>query len=140
MSGRILAVLLALGLLLAAGPLAGTAPTGSPKKSSKLEKERVKVCKDICEAYLDLIKVARAAPGEALVEWSRRWVKAEKAVRQKPDDLIAVYKTHWERTKSAEKNAKGLHDAGKIPTMEYNALKYYRIEAEIWLNEAKGKK
>jgi hypothetical protein len=133
-------VLLTFGLFVGTCSCAWAAEKNARKRPSRLEKELATVCKETCDAILEEIKMGRRNFDEEFCEWSARWAKAEKAVRQKPDDLVAVYKVHWERMKDAEKEVKALHKVGKIGTIGYNRIRYYRIQAEIWFTEAKSKK
>jgi hypothetical protein len=140
MSARIIRVLLVLVLLLGTVHLIGAAPQATKKKPTELEKELVKVCQEICEGYLKDIDRGRRAPDLSFCQWSRRWVKAEKAISEKPADLVAAYKAHWERMKIAEKHARTKYQSGRLTDTQFNMFRYYRIQAEIWFTKAQDKK
>ena len=137
---RIIGVVLVFGFVLGTGSLAGAPERELKKKPSKLEKELEAACKEVCNGYLEEIRIGRRIADEEFFTWSIRWLEAQKAVRQKKADLVAAYEAHWKRTKETEKFTKEMYDKGKIGSIYYNKTKYYRIQAEIWLNEAKGKK
>jgi hypothetical protein len=139
---RMIGVVLAFGFVLGTGSLAGAPGSEPKKKPSKLEKELEAACKEVCKEYLEQIKIkgGRRIADEEYFTWSIRWLEAQKALSLRKADLVAAYKAHWERTKEREETAKKMYDHGSMTSFLYNKTKYYRIQAEIWLNEAEGKK
>ena len=70
-----------------------------------------------------------------VVPWSINWLKAELRLTEKKAERLALHEAHLERLKALEKMAKAQFDAGIIPPTQYHQVVYYRIEAEIWLDE-----
>jgi hypothetical protein len=68
------------------------------------------------------------------------WLKAQLRLLDKKADIIAAYQAHLERIKPFETMAKQKYLAVSIPISEYLPFVYLRIEAEIWLEEAKAGK
>jgi hypothetical protein len=137
---RVTGVLFLSALLLGTVSPAGAADNAPSKKPSDLEMELVKTCQDICEGFQQDMRDRKRTPTEGYCKWSCRWLEAAKAVAQKPADRLAAYKAHWERMKDAEKLARGKYDAGRMTLVNFNMIRYYRLQAEIWFNQAKGKK
>jgi RNA polymerase sigma factor (sigma-70 family) len=70
-----------------------------------------------------------------VLPWSINWLKAELRLTEKKAERLAFHEAHLERLKEIEKAAKTRFDAGIIPRTQYHQVVYYRIEAEIWLED-----
>jgi hypothetical protein len=79
----------------------------------------------------------RGVGGETLYWWSRRWLEAERELSDKKADQVAACKAHVERMKEHERIIKDLHRVKAATIDELNAAEFYRLEAEIWLAQAK---
>src|SRR5262249_55474978 len=82
----------------------------------------------------------RRAPEEALYRWSVRWLDAERQLSDKQADQVAACKAHLERMRELERLLEGLRRSGTITVDEASAAEFYRVEAEIWLTQAKDDK
>ena len=69
--------------------------------------------------------------------WSANWLKAELRLTEKKAERLALYEAHLERLKAMEKVNKGRFDSGSIAPTQYHQIVYYRIEAEIWLDDVR---
>src|SRR5207249_4427826 len=109
--------------------------------------------KELIERHKALAKVAQQhwenrwddfLKGKTTVEfalpWSVKWLNAELRLTEKKSERIALYEAHLERMKTMEAINKAKFDAGALAVTQYHPIVYYRIEAEIWLDESKGTK
>jgi hypothetical protein len=81
----------------------------------------------------------RAAPGEWVYLWSKRWLGAEKELTTRHDDLVAAYEAHRERMRELEGIVTRMQRAkpGLARIDELSTTRYYRIEAEIWFEKSR---
>jgi RNA polymerase sigma factor (sigma-70 family) len=70
---------------------------------------------------------------------SRRLLEAQRDMSDKKEDQVAALEAHWQRMKQIEELNKKRFDAGRIGIQDYAESKYYRLEAEVWLEKAKAK-
>ena len=89
---------------------------------------------------------ARLAAGattvDAVYTWSVRWLDAQRAQPVKGlkgKALIAAAQAHLARMIGLEDRVTKLVDNGGAPTADREAARYYRLEAELWV-ERKGKR
>jgi hypothetical protein len=75
-----------------------------------------------------------------VLPWSVNWLKAQLKLCDKKADVIAAYEAHLERMKQVEDAGKQKFEAGAVAGSQYYQATYYRIEAEIWLEEARARK
>ncbi len=131
----------ALGMLAAALALrfpavaAGQDQAGADARSAAL----LEAAKEAYQAYEKKMFRQLLNPNcEIPYQWSRRWLDAQRAIDKSKDKQIAAYSAHLDRMKEMETLvAKGV-GAGQVAKVELTAVKFYRIEAEKWLAEAKG--
>jgi hypothetical protein len=75
---------------------------------------------------------------ETLLAASLRLLEAEReASDKKPDQLVAL-QNHWRRMKETEKVVQWRFDNGMVPTQDLAEAKFYRLQAEIWMERAKA--
>jgi outer membrane protein TolC len=74
-----------------------------------------------------------------LLDTSRRLLDSERAVTTKEADLVAAFERHWIVTKQIEEVNKSRYDAGRISIEDLLQSTYFRLQAEIWLVEAREK-
>jgi hypothetical protein len=81
----------------------------------------------------------RAAPGEWVYLWSKRWLRAENELSSRPDDQVAAYQAHLERMRELEGIVTRMQRArpGLARIDELSTTRYYRIEAEIWFQKSR---
>lgn len=74
---------------------------------------------------------------EYLYWWSRRWMEAQRELAEGKAEQIAAVQGHAERMRELERVVQNLQRA-KVGTLdEKTAAEFYRLEAEIWLQQAK---
>ena len=72
-----------------------------------------------------------------LIGASKRLVTAELDATDKKADQLSALKIHLERMRKVQAIDQGRYDAGRISIEDLSQSKYYRLEAEIWLERAK---
>jgi hypothetical protein len=82
----------------------------------------------------------RRAGEDTLYRWSVRWLEAEKFLSDQPADQQAACKAHYERMRELERIIRNLQRSGQATIDEVSATEYYRVEAELWMLQAKGEK
>jgi hypothetical protein len=82
--------------------------------------------------------VSQPSNPEYLYRWSRRWMEAELALGKDKTTRSSAYTAHLERMRKLEEFQEKRVQAGLASKFELPAVKFYRIEAEEWLAEAKG--
>jgi hypothetical protein len=75
---------------------------------------------------------------EHVYQWSRRWLEAERQLSDKKSDRSAAAQGHLDRMKALQKRAGDLHKTISISMQQLSATEFYRVEAEIWVLEAKA--
>jgi hypothetical protein len=74
-----------------------------------------------------------------LLDSSRRLFDAERELSDQKTHQIAAAEKHLRLLKEVEKANKERFEAGRVSVQDYAQSKYYRLEAEIWLERAKAK-
>jgi RNA polymerase sigma factor (sigma-70 family) len=69
--------------------------------------------------------------------WSVHLLRAELRLLEKKADMLVAYQAHIVNMKELEQIAKGRFVAGNAKGTDYYQVVYARIEAEIWLDEAR---
>ncbi len=82
----------------------------------------------------------RRTSEDSLYRWSVRWLEAERQLSDKPADQVAAFQEHWERMRALERLIGNLQRAGQAVIDEVSGSEFYRVEAEVWLLQAKEKK
>jgi hypothetical protein len=77
---------------------------------------------------------------DLMLPWSVTWLNAQLRLCEKAPERVAAYKAHLERMKDAEKISQTRFDTGHIAKTDLYPNVYYRIEAEIWLDDARAMK
>jgi hypothetical protein len=129
---------LAVGLTLV---LATPAAAQAPGDKAQLERYQTlrKAAQDQYEARFKEF-VAGKTTTDFLLPWSVKWLKAELTLTDRKAERLKAYKAHLERMQEAEKISKLKYDAGVIAFTQHQQTVYYRLEAEIWLEEAEKAK
>jgi len=76
---------------------------------------------------------------DILLGASRRLLEAEQLLNKEKANQLAALEQHLKRMKEAEAINQTRFDAGRIPIQDLAESRYYRIQAELWLEQAKGK-
>ena len=101
----------------------------------KLLRDRHKFAQVAVDALED-----QEASLDALLQAYVRLLVAKLERTDKKADQLAAYEEHFERMKKMEKSSEARYHAGRIAVQDMAQMRYYRIEAEIWLERAKAKK
>jgi outer membrane protein TolC len=101
-----------------------------------LLKERVEAAKTEVQARTREFEAGKGIL-DFLIAASRRLLVAEWELSDKKEDQLAALKAHFDRMKAAEDLNQERFGAGRIAVQDLQQTKYYRLEAEIWLEKAK---
>ncbi len=135
---------LAIAGLLGVAVLIGTAATVSgnhvrevrpSERLKRLLKERYEAAQVEFDGRFKEFLAGRGTQ-EFLYRSACRLLQAQKELSDKPAEQRAALEAHLKRMKEIEEIAKGRYDAGRIPIQDYQAARYWRLEAEIWLERA----
>ena len=114
--------------------------------ASDLARAQAAAAKKAYELNLQRIQSGVGAPKvlgldfEKTCFWSKHWLKAELVLIEKKSDRVKAHEAHLERMKSMESLLQKFTKAAAFSAnAELAAVEYYRLEAEIMLNKAKGK-
>jgi hypothetical protein len=82
------------------------------------------------------------AAGEMVYRWSLRWLEAERQLSERPVDQVTAFKDHLERMYDLEQLVRRVmaRAPGQATIDQVSAAEYYRVEAEMWLLQAKEEK
>jgi RNA polymerase sigma factor (sigma-70 family) len=137
------------------GPLAAapgkdqdSPPAKPPEAASQVPEKKVPTERD--KALLDAAQkqfdgrwrefVAGKTSADFIVPWSGKLLEATLRVCEKSSEKIEACKAHIERLKAVEEVNKKKLDDGAIAPTQYYQIVYYRIEAEIMLDEMRRRK
>jgi hypothetical protein len=132
-----LAFLLSITLAEATYPVAPDA--GPNTMLARLAKQRRDAARKTYEVTWTNYRERRTSE-DLLYRWSVRWLEAERQLSDKPADQVAAFQEHWERMRALERLIGNLQRAGQAVIDEVSGTEYYRVEAEVWLLQAKEKK
>ncbi len=76
---------------------------------------------------------------DILLGASLRLLDSEQELSDKKADQIAALERHLRRMKELETILQAQHKAGRASLADYDQAKYFRLQAEIWLEKAKEK-
>ena len=74
-----------------------------------------------------------------LFDASRRWVEVQRDLSKNQAERTAALEAHLQRTKQIEEMNVLRFQAGRIAITDVEQSRYYRLEAEIWLEQARAK-
>jgi hypothetical protein len=75
---------------------------------------------------------------DILLTASLRLLQAELDLSDKRPDHLVALEAHWQRMKDAELVNQVKYDAGRVAIQDYSQARFYRIRAEIWLEQVKA--
>ena len=105
-----------------------------PNPFQALAEERLKAAREVFDELLKEFQSGRGTQ-DALGEWSPHLLEAELDASTSQEDVLAALKAHLERMRDIEKLAKARFDAGRIPAHEYAKARFFRLEAELKLEQ-----
>lgn len=132
--------LVALLVCLASAASLGAAPDAEPAATlARLATQRRDAARKTYELMWANYRDRRVAD-EVLYRWSLRWLEAEKQLSDRQADQAAACKGHFERMRELERLIRNIQRTGQITIDEVSASEYYRVEAEMWLLQARAGK
>ena len=75
---------------------------------------------------------------EVAYRWSKRWLKAELELSPKKPDQISAYQAHLERMRDLSRITHARYQNRVNTIDEASASDFYRLEAQVWLEQAKS--
>jgi RNA polymerase sigma factor (sigma-70 family) len=116
-----------------------TPAPASLKIPRELLEKRRDAARKVFNHTLEMFLAGRATL-EGLAAWSKRWLEAELALSDKEPDRTAALKAHLGRLWEVERLTVAKSRVGVLGPETAEAATYYRVEAEIWLFRATGKR
>jgi RNA polymerase sigma factor (sigma-70 family) len=113
------------------------APAAEDKLTTLL-KERVDVAKAEVDARNQEFLAGRGTL-DIMFGAGKRLLQAQRELSEKKEDQIAALEAYFNLTKGIEELNQARFNAGQISIADLSESKYYRLEAEIWLERAKAK-
>jgi RNA polymerase sigma factor (sigma-70 family) len=107
------------------------------KANDNRDKALVDAAKGVWEGQWRAYEAGKSVP-DLLPLWSTNWLKAQLRVLAKKSDIVAAYQAHFVRMQQLEMIESRRLEAGATRKDMHDLCVYYRIEAEIWLDEAKA--
>ncbi len=104
-----------------------------------MEKKMLEAARKVYEMDLARYRNAQLVDPERLGHWSRRWLDAQLELATGKDDRLTAYREHLDRMRALERIAKSYAAAGQGLAADAIAAEYGRIQAELWLEQAKAK-
>jgi hypothetical protein len=123
-------------LVLAALSIAPAAPDEPPKPSPRAEARYQAALKQY-EITWSYYQQARIDSYQVYV-WSRLVLDSRRELTNQPADRLAALEEHLDRMKKLEALIKKIRRIGFGRSSDVGASEYYRLEAEVWLEQAKG--
>src|SRR5262249_52746897 len=74
-----------------------------------------------------------------LFDSARCLLEAERAVYKQQIDQVGALERYWQRANQRETISREWMEEGRTPVKDYAACRYVRLEAEIWLQQARAK-
>jgi hypothetical protein len=104
----------------------------------RLREKRLRVAQDTFEGHWKLVRAGRQEGDmREVYDWSVRFLKAEQALAPTVGGKVRALVSHLKRMTELEAIAKLKYDAGALGHERYTATVFYRLEAEVWIAEAK---
>ncbi len=127
-------------LALAAAPAVLFSPAQAGQGQKANAKARLQAARKVYEGYLSRYKIGPSQPldAEKLYQWSRRWLEAQQDLALKKADRVAAAEAHLARMRRLEQTMRDLARKEVAP-YEVAGAEFYRLEAERWVAQAKGK-
>lgn len=111
----------------------------APKVPPALAKERLDTARKTYEGYWLRLRNRQSVGPETIYTWSLRWLRAQQALGAGKAGKPVALQAHLDRMKDLEKLWEAYARTGQGSQTDADAAQYFRIEAEIWLAQVKGK-
>ena len=130
--------LIAVLSLVAAFCIQGRATAETPSGINELKKAKVQTARDALHALDVQIKAGRlTASDDTISTWSKRLLEAELALCEKKAERLAAHERHLKYMKQFEDRVTEMYKVGRYSILSVTEARYGRLEAELWLAEAK---
>ena len=124
---------------------AGREPAAAAKGAATVDptiraliEARVATAREVFEREMSRLENVTPISYEDTATWSRRWMDEELRLNPGPAETLGVIRDHLERVKRVEENASGYARAGQGRVADVLKAKYFRLEAEQRLAEARA--
>jgi hypothetical protein len=104
--------------------------------NTTLADARLDAARSSYKETMQLYKEGRTRDVDRIYLWSQRWLDAQRALSNKKTDQQSAFDGHWKRMRQLEELVNSRFKAGVAAQVELPAVRFYRIEAEIWLSQA----
>jgi hypothetical protein len=104
------------------------------------KKEVLENAKKVFELTLNWHDEGGPISFEDLYTWSVRWLESELDLSREADARTTALKSHLERMKSVETQASEQRRMGGGRVSDLNSCRYYRAQAEMWLERGEMKR
>jgi hypothetical protein len=131
---KILLVFPVIALSLALGNLSAEAPQQQDKEKTKLLQAQVDATRQTLEILWNDKEFRNV---DTAYQWSRRWLEAERLLKDKKQDHITAAQAHLERMRQLKNLTNQLWEQKLVSRDQPSATNYYVAEAEMWLMQAK---
>jgi hypothetical protein len=113
-------------------------PQSTLAKTKELQKEKVRAAKEDLEVRNRQLDAGFGMPTICfLLDASRRLALAQFEATDKREEQIKALQAHFNTTKDIQQLDQARFDAGRLPIYDLLRTKFYCLEAEIWLEQAK---
>jgi hypothetical protein len=118
-------------------PAAEKAPAPGPNRLRGLLEARVQAAEQELQARYQEFLAGRGTL-DICIGAARRVVEANRDLGLKKEDWIAVLEAHEKMMKAIHGTNDDRFTNGRIPIQDFKESEYYYLEAQIWLERAKG--
>jgi hypothetical protein len=119
--------------------LTAAVPAGA-QNLDELRKQKLDAAGEAYRLQLQMYEAGRGNLNlDQLNAWSMRWLEAAKHLDPKADPVPHLV-AHLDRIRKLEEIVQAQFKAGQVTRMEVLAATYYRLEAQILLEQVKAKK
>jgi hypothetical protein len=109
-----------------------------PKAIAPLARKKLEVAREVLKFLQDNVEAGRISPFES-APWARHVLEAQLALEPAKHQRIEALQDYLNQTKKIEKMISNGVDVGKYHSFQLSEARYYRVDAEILLLQAKGK-
>lgn len=111
--------------------------TAAPASRALIE-ARMATAREIVQSEMQRYEIVVNPTAEDTTVWSRRWMDEELRLRTDPAARLTAIADHLERAKRLEQITDNLARAGRVRHTDALKARYYRLEAEQILSEARS--
>lgn len=92
-------------------------------------------------AHIGRLRNMYAARGtlDFTLRWSLRWLEAERRLARNDEEFLPALERHWMTLRQLEDLNQARYLAGRVAVQDLAQSREYRLEAEIWLADARAR-